>query len=59
MVNKKPSLEKVDPGFGSSILVKRHFDQILVKQPFWHFHPEIELVFVDSGIFILKLNWYL
>ncbi len=49
MINKKPSLEKVSPSFGSSVLVKQHSEQIVVNQAFWHFHPEIELVYVDKG----------
>lgn len=49
MSGKKPSLEKVSTGFGSSILVKQHTEQVVVNQAFWHFHPEIELVYVDKG----------
>ena len=49
MINKKPALEKVSPSFGSSILVKQHSEQIVANQAFWHFHPEIELVYVDKG----------
>lgn len=45
----KPSLEKISPGFGSSILVKQHAEQIVAHQAFWHFHPEIELVYVNKG----------
>lgn len=49
MINKKPALEKVNPSFGSSILVKQHAEQIVQHQAFWHFHPEIELVYVNKG----------
>lgn len=49
MINKKPSLEKVNPSFGSSILVFQHTEQVVVNQAFWHFHPEIELVYVHEG----------
>jgi AraC-like DNA-binding protein len=45
----KPALEKIDPGFGSSVLVKKHSEQIVVNQAFWHFHPEVELVYIDKG----------
>lgn len=45
----KPSLEKINPGFGSSILVKQHSEQIVVNQAFWHFHPEVELVYINKG----------
>jgi len=49
MLNKKPALEKINPSFGSSILVKQHSEQIVTHQAFWHFHPEIELVYVNKG----------
>ncbi|MGB5242278.1 MAG: AraC family transcriptional regulator [Lutimonas sp.] len=45
----KPLLEKVSPSFGSSILVRKHTEKIHSKFPFWHFHPEIELVYVNKG----------
>ncbi|MBT3208176.1 MAG: helix-turn-helix transcriptional regulator [Bacteroidetes bacterium] len=45
----KPSYEKVSPEFGSSVLVKKHSEQIVVNQAYWHFHPEIELVFIYKG----------
>ncbi|MDY7396273.1 AraC family transcriptional regulator [Aureibaculum sp. 2210JD6-5] len=49
-LNKKPTLEKISPGFGSSILVKQHTKKINNKNlAYWHFHPEIELVYVDKG----------
>ncbi len=49
-IAKKPLFEKVNPKFGSSFLVK-HFDQPSErdKPPFWHFHPEIEMVYVKGG----------
>jgi len=51
MKTRKPTLEKISPEFGSSLLVKSHKidafnDEI---KPFWHFHPEIELVYVNKG----------
>ncbi|MFY0602516.1 MAG: helix-turn-helix domain-containing protein [Flavobacteriaceae bacterium] len=49
MIQKKPTLEKIDPGFGSSILVKMHTEFLKTHKPFWHFHPEIELVYVNKG----------
>lgn len=45
----KPALEKIDPGFGSSILVRQHSEQVIVNQAFWHFHPEVELVYINKG----------
>ena len=45
----KPTLEKVTPSFGSSLLVKKHKEFLKEHTPFWHFHPEIELVYVNKG----------
>ena len=49
MISKKPAFEKVSPGFGSSILVKQHTEKIENNHAHWHFHPEIELVYVNKG----------
>jgi AraC-like DNA-binding protein len=49
MKTLKPALEKIDPGFGSSVLVKQHSEQVVVNQAFWHFHPEVELVYINKG----------
>ncbi len=49
MNKKKPTLEKIEPSFGSSILAKRHTDFQENQNPFWHFHPEMELVYVNKG----------
>ena len=45
----KPTFEKIIPSFGSSLLVKKHTDDRKMKKAFWHFHPEIELVYVNKG----------
>jgi AraC-like DNA-binding protein len=49
MAHIKPAFEKVIPSFGSSILVKKHTENRKMKKAFWHFHPEIELVYVNKG----------
>ena len=49
MSTKKPTLEKIIPDFGSSLLVKKHKEFLKTYKPFWHFHPEIELVYVNKG----------
>jgi AraC-like DNA-binding protein len=49
MINKKPTLEKLTPSFGSSILVKQHLERVDKTKAFWHFHPELELVYVNKG----------
>ena len=49
MMQIKPTLEKITPNFGSSLLVKKHIEFLKTNTPFWHFHPEIELVYVNKG----------
>ena len=49
MIIKKPTLEKLTPSFGSSILVKQHAEKEDKNNAFWHFHPELELVYVNKG----------
>ena len=49
MITKKPTLEKITPSFGSSLLVKQHVEFLKTDTPIWHFHPEIELVYVNKG----------
>ena len=46
---QKPTLEKITPNFGSSFLLKKHEEFLKTNTPFWHFHPEIELVYVNKG----------
>ena len=46
----KPSFEKVDPSFGSSFSFKNFNQDYQNKNhTFWHYHPEIELVYVNEG----------
>lgn len=49
MINKKPTLEKLSPSFGSSILVKQHTERADKNNAFWHFHPELELIYINRG----------
>lgn len=49
MKTKKPTLEKINLDFDSSFLVKRHQKFLKNNRAVWHFHPEIELVYVNSG----------
>jgi len=48
-VKSKPTLEKVSPSFGNSILVKQNSEKRVYKLASWHVHPEIELVYVNKG----------
>ncbi|MGB3607445.1 MAG: AraC family transcriptional regulator [Psychroserpens sp.] len=49
MIHRKPTLEKISPNFGSSVFVKKSTSENNGSKPFWHFHPEIELVYVNKG----------
>ncbi|GAB1308503.1 AraC family transcriptional regulator [Urechidicola sp. KH5] len=49
MKTPKPAFEKISPEFGSSLLVKQHSEQVENNLPFWHFHPELELVYVNKA----------
>lgn len=46
----KPEFEKVEPAFGSSFSYKTYNkDHQNKNHTFWHYHPEIELVYVNGG----------
>ncbi len=49
MINKKPTFRKLTPSFGSSILVKQHVETVDKDGAFWHFHPELELIYINKG----------
>ena len=49
MKKLQPVLEKIIPKFGSSIHVHKHDAFVGESKPFWHFHPEIELVYINKG----------
>ncbi|MBO3115145.1 helix-turn-helix domain-containing protein [Winogradskyella sp. DF17] len=49
MNTRKPTLEKISTEFGSSMRVIKNEIYGGEKKPFWHFHPEIELVYVNKG----------
>lgn len=49
MVVKKPALEKITPDFGESIKVRHQQEIMSSSSAFWHFHPEVELVYVNKG----------
>ncbi len=46
---QKPTLKKVEPTFGNSFTYKLFTETNYTQKAFWHYHPEIELVFVDQG----------
>lgn len=49
MINKSPILEKIEPGFGQSFTMRRFDEASINSTPFWHFHPELEIVYIASG----------
>jgi AraC-like DNA-binding protein len=49
MQYNKPKLEPIEPSFGSSLLIQQFEQSTPNKDPFWHFHPEVELVYVRGG----------
>ncbi|WP_299523347.1 AraC family transcriptional regulator [uncultured Lutibacter sp.] len=49
MKNTKPSFEKIIPEFGTSMRVKQHTKMVENKLPTWHFHPELELVYINNA----------
>lgn len=49
MINKKPTLKKLSPEFGYSLMVQQHVERLDDKPAFWHFHPEVELLYVNKG----------
>jgi len=49
MKNTKPAFKKLDPEFGSSIRIKQHSKNVVDSLPIWHFHPELELIYVNKA----------
>lgn len=49
MKSNKPTLEKINLDFDTSFVVKRHEEFLKRNRAFWHFHPEMELIYVNKG----------
>ncbi|MAT89361.1 MAG: AraC family transcriptional regulator [Flavobacteriaceae bacterium] len=47
--SKTPSLEAIRPSFGSSLKVSKYESASNNLVPNWHFHPEMEIVYVNGG----------
>lgn len=45
----KPSFEHLAPDLDHSIIYKRFDYENKNIQPFWHYHPEIEIVYINEG----------
>ncbi len=44
-----PTFEAVEPSFGSSFYYSKYVQNANSRAHLWHYHPEIELVFVNGG----------
>lgn len=45
----KAKLEKIQPVFGSSFTLRAFEKHDFCNTPFWHFHPEYEIVYISNG----------
>ena len=45
----QPTLKIIEPSFGSSFTITQYDGNANNKAHFWHYHPEIELVYVNGG----------
>ncbi len=48
-VLSQPSLEKIEPSFGHSFTLRKFEELSPNNLPFWHFHPELEIVYIKHG----------
>lgn len=49
MLKQKPTFEAIAPNFGHSFTYQKFDEDKLNKNNVWHYHPEIELVYVNGG----------
>jgi AraC-like DNA-binding protein len=49
MLKQKPTFEVIEPNFGHSYMYQRFDATTNNKNNIWHYHPEIELVYVNGG----------
>ncbi|MGI9547668.1 MAG: AraC family transcriptional regulator [Flavobacteriaceae bacterium] len=49
MIKQKPAFESIAPDFGNSYTYNKFDSKRLNNDAKWHFHPEIELVYVNGG----------
>ena len=48
-MSKDPLLENISPAFGSSFKIHDYTEATNDHAPTWHFHPEMEIVYVNGG----------
>src|SRR4051794_39558039 len=44
-----PALEVITNSYGSSFTYTKHAEKTNSKAHLWHYHPEIELVYINGG----------
>lgn len=44
-----PALEVISNSYGSSFTYTKHAEKTNIKSHLWHYHPEIELVYINGG----------
>jgi AraC-like DNA-binding protein/uncharacterized RmlC-like cupin family protein len=44
-----PSFEKITTPHGGSVLIRQFTELARNTRPYWHYHPELELVYVNGG----------
>ncbi len=49
MIKKKPAFEAIEPNFGHSFLYQKFDASHSNSDNIWHYHPEIELVYINGG----------
>ena len=49
MIKQNPTFEVIEPDFGHSFTYQRFDREKLNHNKVWHYHPEIELVYVNEG----------
>lgn len=49
LIKQKPAFEAIEPNFGLSYLYQKFNASENEKKTVWHYHPEIELVYVNGG----------
>lgn len=45
----KATFEKIEPVFGNSFTIRKFTDINYLGKPYWHFHPEYEIVYISNG----------
>ena len=45
----QPTFQIIEPSFGSSFTFSKYIENANSKAHLWHYHPEIELVYVNGG----------